>query len=107
MPSTWSEPNSLGIARTQVGVDRGGQTNCTHVGMNGQDGHKKEQQQLNGAGNAVGDVIFHPFENLAGNVNRINDDPETWFRQDNVGRRAGRVRGTLLPELRKHEGHKT
>ena len=60
-------------------------------GVEGEDGDEEEEEQLEGARDAVDDIVLHPLEDAARNHDRVDDDRQARLGEDEVGRRARRV----------------
>ena len=58
------------------------------VGLEGEHGDEEEEQQLDGAGDAVDDVILHPLEDAARDDDGVDDHAEAGRSQHEVGRGA-------------------
>mmetsp|Transcript_5486 Transcript_5486/g.13867 ORF Transcript_5486/g.13867 Transcript_5486/m.13867 type:complete len:493 (-) Transcript_5486:544-2022(-) len=63
--------------------------------MHRQDGQEEEREQLDCASDAVHDVVLHALEDGARDDNCVNNHAKSGGSEDDVGRRARGVRGTL------------
>ncbi|KAH3673884.1 hypothetical protein OGATHE_001864 [Ogataea polymorpha] len=91
----WSVIVSNGKS-SNVGKD-GNEDNQVDVQRLVQNGNPqtKEDLQVQRQSNTVDNVGVHSVENLSGSLQGVNDGRKTWSKENDIGSRSGRVRGTF------------
>mmetsp|Transcript_17769 Transcript_17769/g.62638 ORF Transcript_17769/g.62638 Transcript_17769/m.62638 type:complete len:379 (+) Transcript_17769:928-2064(+) len=81
--------------RLDVRVRRARAGHDVALGLHGQHREEEEEQQLDGAGDAVDAVVAHALEDLARALDGLDDDRQARLREHDVGGGLGGVRRAL------------